>query len=87
MRVYFLAVSVLLVVFVVQYTPAQADMILDIENCPCFLIITPVCGSDNKSYDNECHLNCNAKHSIGLHKVKDGACNSEPSMQPREVPR
>uniref|UniRef100_A0A6E8W997 Kazal-like domain-containing protein n=1 Tax=Anopheles coluzzii TaxID=1518534 RepID=A0A6E8W997_ANOCL len=80
MRVHLLAVSVLLAVLVLQTTPAQADMNSEIGACPCHLTAEPVCGSDNKTYMNECRLDCDAKYTIGLYKVKDGECNEEPSM-------
>uniref|UniRef100_A0A182WTA9 Kazal-like domain-containing protein n=1 Tax=Anopheles quadriannulatus TaxID=34691 RepID=A0A182WTA9_ANOQN len=69
MRVHLLAVSVLLAVLVLQTTPAQADMNSGIGACPCHMIAEPVCGSDNKTYGNDCELNCDAKYTTGLYKT------------------
>ncbi|XP_044249074.1 leech-derived tryptase inhibitor C-like [Drosophila takahashii] len=41
--------------------------------CPCFKIYSPVCGSDNVTYANDCELECQAKDKP-ITKVKEGKC-------------
>lgn len=42
--------------------------------CICPLIYAPVCGSDGKSYSNECVLNCEKQYFASLTVVKQGLC-------------
>ncbi|XP_050091814.1 serine protease inhibitor dipetalogastin-like [Anopheles aquasalis] len=48
------------------------------ENCMCGRIYKPVCGSDLKTYANQCLLDCHAAmpagRQIGLKFLRDGRC-------------
>lgn len=47
--------------------------------CPCPRMMDPVCGSDDKTYNNRCLLNCEAKsargRSLGLRIARMGRCD------------
>uniref|UniRef100_A0A2M4AT76 Putative kazal domain-containing peptide n=1 Tax=Anopheles triannulatus TaxID=58253 RepID=A0A2M4AT76_9DIPT len=51
---------------------------LDNENCQCGRIYKPVCGSDLKTYANQCLLDCHAAmaegRQIGLKLLREGRC-------------
>lgn len=44
--------------------------------CVCPFNYSPVCGSDGKTYSNECALNCAKHHNPKLYKVSKGQCSS-----------
>ncbi|KAK9803745.1 hypothetical protein WJX73_010691 [Symbiochloris irregularis] len=46
-------------------------------DCFCTALYAPVCGTDNKTYPNECVLNCAG--TAGLKVAAQGECGSTPS--------
>uniref|UniRef100_A0A2M3Z032 Putative kazal domain-containing peptide n=1 Tax=Anopheles braziliensis TaxID=58242 RepID=A0A2M3Z032_9DIPT len=50
------------------------------ENCMCGRIYKPVCGSDLKTYANQCLLDCHAAlpegRQIGLKFLREGRCKN-----------
>lgn len=46
------------------------------EYCDCNRTFLPVCGSNGKSFTNECFLNCAAKNDASLQIVSNGICRS-----------
>lgn len=54
---------------------------IDEDNCVCTRIYDPVCGSDGKTYSNDCHFNCQkSKHSnlIIAHRGECKVIEAEP---------
>jgi len=51
--------------------------------CPCPRIYRPVCGSDGKTYPNECLLKCKAKSNEDLTLAFDGKCEQVKPKCPR----
>lgn len=51
--------------------PAQKER----EPCACPDVYDPVCGSDGKTYANECELNCEKRYNTDLTVVKSGSCD------------
>lgn len=45
------------------------------QQCICPLLLHPLCGSDEKQYDNECLLNCARKTKPNLTVKHYGSCN------------
>lgn len=66
--------------FVFSTLPAQ----LQREPCICPAIYAPVCGSNGKTYSNECVLNCEKRYIVDLTVVKRGTCEErrEPCFCP-----
>ncbi|KAF6204077.1 hypothetical protein GE061_002417 [Apolygus lucorum] len=56
------------------------------ESCICGYIYKPVCGSDGKTYGNECQLNCAKQKNPSLTYAYDGncteSCNCEKIYKP-----
>lgn len=54
------------------------------EPCACPDIYAPVCGSDGKTYANECELNCEKRYNADLTVVKRGRCEEDIVMDVEE---
>ncbi|XP_031623551.1 serine protease inhibitor dipetalogastin-like [Contarinia nasturtii] len=50
------------------------ELDLVIEKCACPLILSPVCGSDEKTYSNQCEFDCEKKHNKNLKIKHKGDC-------------
>uniref|UniRef100_A0A2M4C4V5 Putative kazal domain-containing peptide n=1 Tax=Anopheles marajoara TaxID=58244 RepID=A0A2M4C4V5_9DIPT len=73
-------VALLLVAVVVVLCPdTEASSLARNGICPCPRIYRPVCGTDEKTYSNQCLLKCQAAsprgRSIGLRILHEGSCN------------
>lgn len=44
------------------------------EGCPCTFIYEPICGSDGKTYSNQCRFNCAKKFNRALEVISRGEC-------------
>lgn len=72
----------LVILFVVEYTAAQQLRAKVDEDgnvfCACPRNLSPRCGTDGKTYNNKCELDCQAQaplgRSINLRQAKMGRC-------------
>ncbi|XP_031623846.1 serine protease inhibitor dipetalogastin-like [Contarinia nasturtii] len=51
-----------------------------IEQCACPLILSPVCGSDEKTYSNQCEFDCEKKITRNLKIKHNGECEKAAHM-------
>lgn len=73
MKVIISVIALLVIIGLIETTSAV---------CPCPRILDPVCGSNQRTYNNKCELECDAKtvqgRSIGLKIYRSGRCEMEP---------
>lgn len=82
MRSLWIAVLAMLVVLMATTTQVSADNNNDEAQpmCVCPRNLSPVCGSDNKTYSNRCLLHCQMDspqgRSVGLRMSHKGRCGN-----------
>ncbi|CAB3230612.1 unnamed protein product [Arctia plantaginis] len=50
------------------------------EDCVCPYLYSPVCGSDGKTYSNECEVRCQKLSNPSLQVDRVGPCKTEPVL-------
>lgn len=53
------------------------DQPIDIDHCICTLEYSPICGSDNETYSNECMLKCEQRKRSDLTLDYSGECGKQ----------